>query len=52
LGLLIDEQGEMVKAVPAGPWFTVPADWAHTLKGIGEEDLIMTVIRVGPKDLH
>ena len=52
LGLLIDEQGNMVKAVPAGSWFTVPTDWAHTLKSIGEEDLIMTVIRVGPEALH
>ncbi len=52
LGLLIDEQGERVKAVPAGSWFTVPANWAHTLKSIGDEDLIMTVIRVGPKELH
>jgi hypothetical protein len=52
LGLLIDERGETVKAVPAGSWFTVPADWAHTLKSIGEEDLIMTVIRVGPQEIH
>ena len=52
LGLLIDEQGEMIKAVPAGSWFTVPTDRAHTLKSIGEEDLMMTVIRVGPKELH
>ena len=52
LGLLIDEQGQVVKAVPAGSWFTVPTDWAHTLKSIGDEALIMTVIRVGPKELH
>ncbi len=52
LGLLIDEQGEVIKAVPAGSWFTVPTNWAHTLKSIGDEDLIMTVIRVGPKALH
>ncbi|MFQ5914795.1 MAG: hypothetical protein ACE5JS_16640 [Nitrospinota bacterium] len=52
LGLIMDEKGEMVKAVPAGSWFTVPTDWRHTLKSIGEEDLIMTVIRVGPKSIH
>ncbi len=52
LGLLIDEQGEVVKAVPAGSWFTVPTNWAHTLKSIGNEDLIMTVIRVGPQAIH
>ncbi len=52
LGLLIDAQGDVVKAVPAGSWFTVPTDWPHTLKSIGNEDLIMTVIRVGPKAIH
>ena len=52
LGLLIDAQGDVVKAVPAGSWFTVPTDWPHTLKSIGDEDLIMTVIRVGPKAIH
>ncbi len=52
LGLLIDEKGQVVKAVPAGSWFTVPTNWRHTLKSIGEEDLIMTVIRVGPKSIH
>ncbi|GIX49726.1 MAG: hypothetical protein KatS3mg131_3937 [Candidatus Tectimicrobiota bacterium] len=52
LGLLLDAQGKTVQAVPAGSWFTVPTNWAHTLKSIGEEDLIMTVIRVGPKEIH
>ena len=52
LGLLIDEKGQVVKAVPAGSWFTVPTNWRHTLKSIGEEDLIMTVLRVGPKSIH
>lgn len=52
LGLLMDAKGEEVKTVPAGAWFTVPTNWRHTIKSIGEDDLIMTVIRVGPKSLH
>jgi hypothetical protein len=52
LGLLMSQDGKLVKTVPAGAWFTVPAGWKHTMKSIGEEDLIMTVIRVGPKGIH
>jgi mannose-6-phosphate isomerase-like protein (cupin superfamily) len=53
LGLLIDEGGELpTRVVPAGSWFTVPANWRHTLRNIGDVPLIMHVIRVGPQEIH
>ncbi|MFQ5899049.1 MAG: cupin domain-containing protein [Candidatus Methylomirabilia bacterium] len=53
LGLLIDEGGELPpRVVPAGSWFTVPTNWRHTLRSIGDVPLIMTVIRVGSPEIH
>ncbi len=53
LGLIIDAEGMMEpKVVTRGSWFTVPAGWRHTLRNIGEEPLYMTVIRVGPEEIH
>jgi hypothetical protein len=53
LGLIVDAAGMMEpKVVTQGSWFTVPAGWKHTLRNIGEEPLYMTVIRVGPEDIH
>ncbi|MFQ5830672.1 MAG: cupin domain-containing protein, partial [Candidatus Methylomirabilia bacterium] len=53
LGLLIDEGGDLPpRVVPAGSWFTVPTDWRHTLRNVGDVPLIMTVIRVGPPAIH
>ncbi len=53
MGLLIDGEGKLPpRLVPAGSWFTVPADWRHTLRSIGDVPLIMTVIRVGPPEIH
>jgi len=53
LGLLIDGEGKLPpRVVPAGSWFTVPTGWRHTLRSIGNVPLIMTVIRVGPPEIH
>lgn len=53
MGLLIDGDGKLPpRLVPAGSWFTVPTGWRHTLRSIGDVPLIMTVIRVGPPEIH
>ncbi len=53
MGLLIDGDGKLPpRVVPAGSWFTVPTGWGHTLRSIGDVPLIMTVIRVGPPEIH
>ncbi len=53
MGLLIDGGGKFPpRLVPAGSWFTVPTGWGHTLRSIGDVPLIMTVIRVGPPEIH
>ncbi|MFQ5946904.1 MAG: cupin domain-containing protein [Anaerolineae bacterium] len=53
LGLLVDGKGKLPpRVVPAGSWFTVPTDWRHTLRSIGATPLLMTVIRVGPPEIH
>ena len=53
MGLLIDGGGKFPpRLVPAGSWFTVPTGWSHILRSIGDVPLIMTVIRVGPPEIH